>query len=328
MDIQVYQSAHLPGIVSIWNECVSRGEALYRPLVPSYFNEKFLINGAEIYTALEDGCVIGFIAGCVKTQFLPGQNAQNTPGYLSTLMVAPAHRNRGVASALLARLESRFRAMGKTVCAVTSTCPINLDWIVPGTPGHEHNNMPGADAEGMGYDFLIRRGYAERVREVAMYLDLATYQKSPEIEEKRAALAAQDIRAGLYDPALAADYHGMCDRVGSEYWRQVLREELEKDAPRPILAAVHQGQMVGFTGPVDRQENGRGWFTGICTDPLYEKRGIASVLFNDLMEQFIRTGAAYSTLFTGRENHAQKLYLKTGFRAARQFAIMHKQLEG
>jgi len=161
-----------------------------------------------------------------------------------------------------------------------------------------------------------------------MYLDLAQYRKSPENEEKRAALAAQGIRAGLYDPALSADYHGMCDRVGSEYWRQVLREELAKDAPRPILAAVHEGRMVGFTGPVDRQENGRGWFTGICTDPLYEKRGIASVLFNDLMAAFIRAGAAYSTLFTGMQNHAQRLYLKTGFHAARQFAIMQKQLEG
>ena len=328
MEIQVYQSAHLPGIVSVWNECAARGDVLYRPLVPSYFEEKFLIDGAALYVALEDGQVAGFAAGCVKTQFLPGQNAQNTPGYLSALMVVPAFRSRGIGSALLDRLESRFKELGKTLCAVTSTCPINLDWIVPGTPGHEHNNMPGADAESMGYDFLVRRGYAERVREVAMYLDLSSYQKSPEIEEKRAALAAQGIRAGLYDPALAADYHGMCDRVGSEYWRQVLREELSKDAPRPILAAVAGDQMVGFTGPVDRQENGRGWFTGICTDPLYEKRGIASVLFNDLMEQFILAGAAYSTLFTGMQNHAQRLYLKTGFRVARQFAIMHKQLEG
>lgn len=328
MEIKVYQSAHLPGIVSIWNACVSRGEALFRPLVPAYFEEKFLIDGAEIFTALEGGEVIGFIAGCVKTQFLPGQNAANTPGYLSVLMIAPAYRRRGVGSALLARLEGRFRELGKTVCSITSTCPINLDWIIPGTPGHEHNNHPGVDVDGMGLPFLLARGYAERVREVAMYLNLAHYQKSPDVEEKRAKLAAQGIAAGLYDPALRADYHGMCDRVGSEYWRQVLHDELDKDHPRPILAAVTDGQMVGFTGPVDRQENGRGWFTGICTDPLYEKRGIASVLFNDLMGEFIRVGAAYSTLFTGTENHAQRLYRRTGFAPARQFTIMNKTLEG
>lgn len=328
MEIRSYQSEHLAGVVSLWNGCVFRGEVLYRPLIPAYFEEKFLIPGAELFVALEGDSVISFIAGCVKTQFLPGQTSANTPGYLSVLMVDPAHRGRGVGSALLDHFEMRMRELGKTLLAITSTCPINLDWIIPGTPGHEHNNMPGADLFCEGYGFLQRRGFAERVREVAMYLNLSDYRKSPEIEEKRAALAAEGIIAGLYNPALGCDFDGMCDRVGSEYWRQVLRDELACDHPRPILAAVHEGKMVGFTGPVDRQENGRGWFTGICTDPLYEKRGIASVLFNDLMGEFIRVGAAYSTLFTGTENHAQHLYLKTGFRAARQFAIMHKQLEG
>lgn len=328
MEIHVYQSAHLPGIVSLWNLCIARGEALYRPLTPGYFEEKFLIDGAEIHVAIENNEVIGFICGCVKTQFLPGQSAANTPGYLSVLMVAPDYRRRGVATALLAHLEDRFRAMGKTACTVTSTCPINLDWVIPGTPGHEHNNMPGVDLGGMGLPFLLACGYAERVREVAMYLNLSVFTPSPEIEEKRARLAAQGIAAGLYDPAVHADFDGMCDRVGSEYWRQVLREELAKDHPRPILAAVHEGKMVGFTGPVDRQENGRGWFTGICTDPLYEKRGIAAVLFSDLMGQFVRVGAAYSTLFTGTENHAQRLYRRTGFTPARHFTIMSKTLEG
>jgi len=328
MELKPFERAHIPGIINIWNACVSRGEVLYRPLTAAYFEEKFLIDGAQVLAALDDGEVIGFIAGCVKTTFLPGQTAQNTPGYLSVLMVAPHRRNQGVGSALLAQLEDHFCALGKTLCAVTSTCPINLDWIIPDTPGHEHNNMPGVDLDCLGFDFLLHRGYAERVREVAMYLNLSKYSKNPEIEEKRAALAAQGIAAGLYDPAQGCDFDGMCDRVGSEYWRQVLREETQSAHPRPILAATHEGKIVGFTGPVDRQENGRGWFTGICTDPLYEKRGIASVLFNDLMGEFIRVGAAYSTLFTGTQNHAQRLYLKTGFVPARQFTIMHKTLEG
>ena len=327
MEIRPYAHDDLPGVVSLWNTCVSRKELLYRPLVPAYFEEKFLIDGAKVFTAHEGDQVTGMIAGCVKTSFLPGQTAANTPGYLVTLMVAPDHRRRGVGSALLAQLEGWLRNQGKMQVAVTSTCPINLDWVIPGTPGHEHNNMPGADVEAIGFAFLQRRGYAERVREVAMYLNLAEYVKSPDVEEKRAALAAQGIAAGLYNPALRADFDPKCDRVGSEYWRQVLREELAKDHPRPILAAVHEGKMVGFTGPVDRQENGRGWFTGICTDPLYEKRGIAAVLFNDLMGEFIRVGAAYSTLFTGTTNHAQRLYRRTGFAPARQFAIMLKTWE-
>ena len=71
---------------------------------------------------------------------------------------------------------------------------------------------------------------------------------------------------------------------------------------------------------------GRGWFCGIFTDPEYERRGIATVLFNLLMQEFIAEGATFSTLFTGVENHAQRIYLRTGFRVVRKFSIMHKEL--
>ena len=89
-----------------------------------------------------------------------------------------------------------------------------------------------------------------------------------------------------------------------------------------MLTAVHDGQIVGFTGPVDRQKSGRGWVTGICTDPLYERRGIATVLFNLLMQAFVAEGAAFSTLFTGTDNHAQKIYRSAGMTPVRQFSIM------
>lgn len=326
MEIRALRRSDLPAIVSLWNGCVQRGEVLYRPLEAAYFEEKFMRQpGAAVLTAHADGALCGFAAGCRLTQFLPGQTEENTPAYLSVVMVAPERRRQGVGSALLAAFEAHFAALGKTAFAVSSLCPIQLDWVIPGTPGHEHNNMPGVDEDCPGFPFLKARGYAVAVREVAMYLDLAAYEKKPEVEERRAALRAEGITAGLYDVTQQAEFDGMCDRVGSEYWRQVLREETAKENPRPILAAVTGGHMVGFTGPVDRQENGRGWFTGICTDPLYEKRGIAGVLFNDLMGEFIRIGAAYSTLFTGTENHAQRLYLKTGFRPARYFAIMKKK---
>lgn len=328
MMIRALAKQDIPCVLQLWNGCVGRGEVLYRPLTESYLQEKILgFAGSIVLAAEEDGAFAGFIAGSRLVDFLPGQTDENTPGYLTVMMVEPGFRRRGIGSALLAEMESRFRAMGKQKCAVSSLNPVNLDWVIPGTPGHEHNNMPGADEGCMGFTFLQKHGYGVYVREVAMYLNLQEYHKSPEIEKKRAALLEQGITAGLYDPKINAEFDGMCDRVGSEYWRKVLRDETASSAPRPILAAVSDGHMVGFTGPVDRQPNGRGWFTGICTDPLFEKKGIASVLFNDLMGEFIKVGAEYSTLFTGTENHAQRLYLKTGFRPARHFAIMNKSLE-
>ena len=133
----------------------------------------------------------------------------------------------------------------------------------------------------------------------------------------------------------------MCDRVGSEYWRDALRTEIaawkknepnqdprfwpdgiRPAGPRTLLTAVHEGQIVGFTGPVDRQRSGRGWFTGICADPHFERKGIATVLFNLLMQAFIREGAAFTTLFTGADSHARKIYRRAGLRSVREFALM------
>jgi ribosomal protein S18 acetylase RimI-like enzyme len=108
--------------------------------------------------------------------------------------------------------------------------------------------------------------------------------------------------------------------------RKVLQDETHAENPRPILVATCDRHIVGFTGPVDKQKSGRGWFTGICTDPKFERRGIATVLFNLLMQEFIAEGATFSTLFTGNDNHAQRVYLRAGFRIARRFVIMERAL--
>jgi ribosomal protein S18 acetylase RimI-like enzyme len=330
MMIRIFSPNDYPMLERVWNECVSNGDALYRPLNEQYFRDKFLSENTYdaflLLVAEENGEVIGFISGSRKKAFLAGENDENTPGFINTLMVRPACRSHGAGSMLVSGLEDAFRRLGKKNLDVSSLSPMDLDWRIPGTPEHEHNNMPGMDEGSLAYGFLQKRGYVPRVHEVAMYLNLSDYRKTDEIENKRSELAAQGIKAGLYDPKENCEWDGMCGRVGSEYWRKVLRDELASPSPRPILAARTQGHIVGFTGPVDVQTNGRGWFTGICTDPLYEKRGIATVLFNDLMNEFIKVGAKYSSLFTGTENHAQRLYLKTGFRPARTFAFMRKEL--
>ena len=104
-------------------------------------------------------------------------------------------------------------------------------------------------------------------------------------------------------------------------------DDVRPAGPRPILAAVHGDRIVGFTGPVDVQKSGRGWFTGICTDPECGGRGIATALFNLLMQSFAQRGAKFSTLFTGTENHAQKIYRRAGMAPARAFTLMSKPLE-
>ena len=99
MDIRAYRPDDLNAVVSLWNGCVKRGEVLYRPLKETYFEEKFVRQpGAEIFVACEGEGLLGLLVGCRKTEFLPGQTEENTPAYLSVMMVDRAHRRCGVGS--------------------------------------------------------------------------------------------------------------------------------------------------------------------------------------------------------------------------------------
>lgn len=330
MTVRAAEHRDLRGIMDIWNESCSAGEVAYKPLDDFTYRAQFIDNihydGGLDFVCERDGELCGFISGAIKKRFLPGETHANTPGYITALFTRARFRGLGVGRALLERLENALRGMGKLHCVCSGNNPVNLSWLIPGTPGHDHNNAPGVDVNCMGYEFLLKNGYSDAHREVAMYLDLSKYSYSPAIDDIRRRLASEGIYAGIYDYALNCEFDTMCDRVGSEYWRKVLKDETSSAEPRVILAGVHEGHIVGFTGPVDLEKSGRGWFTGICVDPAYEKRGIATVLFNDLMREFIKEGARFSTLFTGVDNHAQKLYARTGFEVVRTFAIMKKTL--
>ena len=318
-------------VISIWNAASGAGEVVYKPITEEGFKRGFIdeIPGGGRPVCLAAGDperVSGFIHGVLQGSYLPGESFENTPAYLTALFVSPESRGRGVGTALLNAFLEACRKAGKRRAAVGEKNPVQLGWRIPNTPGHDHNKAPGVDEDCLGYEFLQRRGFTVSAREIAMYLPLSRYAPPPDLERRRAVLAERGIDTGRYDLALGYDFDRMCDRVGSEYWRKVLRDETKSPRPRPILAATRDGSVVGFTGPVDLEPSGRGWFTGICTDPEFGGLGIATVLFNLLMQEFIAIGASFSTLFTGATNHAQRLYLHTGFTVVRRFSEMAKDL--
>ena len=340
--IRPFRREDVSGILGVWNACVDAEEVLYYPLTEAYFERKFLRgDGCEaenLLIAEADGQIVGFIHGVAPETF---PLAKPGCAYLTCVMTAPAFRGKGVGKSLLSALKARMKERGAHTLYISNLNPVNLDWRIPGTPGHDHNNMPGLDTGCAGYGFFPAQGFVEKYREVSLYMNLKDYRIPPEVPEIQHRLAGEGIYTGPSDASWNCAFDGMCDRVGSDYWRDVLRTEIaawktgapnadsrfwadgvRPAGPRVLLTAVHDGQIVGFTGPVDRQQSGRGWFTGICTDPLYERKGIATVLFNLLMQAFVREGAAFTTLFTGTDNHAQRIYLRAGLRPVREFALM------
>ncbi len=330
MRIDTMTREQLPHLIRLWNQSAKAGEVVLAPLTDAYYRRHFLSDPQYdprfILAAEENGEVVGVIGGTVLSRFLPGQTHENTPGYVQFFFVDPARRRQGIGSALLTALLARFKAAGKSFAAVDAEQPIGMDWIIPGSPGHDHNKLPGMDVDCPGYAFLLRHGFIDKWHEVGMYMPLNTYVLPEAIRERQRALLAEGVYTGLYDTSLGYDYDLLFDHVGKEFWRDVWRKELALPHPRPLIVATNGGRVVAFTGPVDKQSSGRGWFSGICTDPAYERRGIATVLFHLLMEAFVGVGAAFSTLFTESDNPARRLYERVGFTVVRTFATMEKPL--
>ena len=328
--LRSYTAEDLKAVVDLWNASVHDNEVVYPEATAQYFEDKILNNdtydGDFALVWEEDGEVVGYMLGVPHSSARSVPQEGRKPGYIVCFFVRRDKRGRGIGKKLLQEVEKRMREKGRTSLALSAGSPIQLDWIIPGTPGHDHNNAPGADMQSDGYGFLLEEGFTPVQTEVAMYLDLKDYREPEDIQEKIERLEAEGIAVGRYDPRLGYEFDQMSARVGSEYWRQVLMEETAKAQPRIILAATVPGHIVAFTGPVDKQPSGRGWFTGICTDPIYEKRGIGTVLFHLLMQEFILEGASFSSLFTTENNHARKVYERVGFRVARRFAVLYKVL--
>ena len=218
---------HIPAAAALFNQSVADGEMIFSPLDEAVFERRFFQPGAHAFAAEENGELIGFIHGACKTAFLNKENNENTPGYLSVVVVRKDKRRQGVGSALVAALEDAFRAAGKRRAACNDSTPVHMNWTIPGTPGHDHNNAPGVDERCEGYPFLLHRGYQAAFTEIAMYLDLSKFQWDPALDAKITALNAEGIRVGRWTPDCGTEHDRLCDHVGSEYWRHVLDTELE-----------------------------------------------------------------------------------------------------
>ena len=334
------READIPLALTMLEEAHTRQEVLYRPVTEEEYRTRFMGEGRLSLGAYDGEQLVGWLHGAYREN-------QQEPMHLSLIVVAPQNRGHGAGSALVKALKGEARRLGRTKLVVSGGGPVPMAWLIPGTPNHDHNNAPGADEHGPGYGFLLRQGFQEMAHEIAMYMPLNGYRWDETLDERIASLAAEGIRVGRWEPGLGENFDDMCDRVNSDYWRHVLREELaawrenrpnadpelwpdgrQPQGPRTLLTATHGERIIGFTGPVDLQASGRGWFTGICTDPQWGRRGIASVLFHLLMREFAAEGAAFTSLFTGRDNPAQRIYRRSGLEVCAHFCALSCPLNG
>ncbi|RAP75563.1 GNAT family N-acetyltransferase [Paenibacillus montanisoli] len=320
--LSTWEDRFTQAVISLWNaEAVQEG---YKELTDQTFRQIFRSSpyfDPENTFVLQDGNEVkGFACGCTGDDLPMGDIA----GYITCIVLAKDSSTEENFAVMLEALEQRFRTLGKKQAEVLFFNPMRLPWYIPDTPKHEHNNAPGVPVDGTLFPFLLSRGYKERSRQEAMYLPLADFVVPEESRAKEMKALAEGYVVGLLDPGSVHDVSDLLDRLNNPLWSKEIPECLRDGVP--VVLAACRGQAAGFAGPVIRQENGRGYFTGMGVHPEHEGHGLGSLLFFKLCDAFQDIGTDYMSLYTGETNPAKRIYEKAGFRTVREFAVMRREL--
>lgn len=260
-----------------------------------------------------------FASGCLD------ENIQKT--FITMVIVKEDERGRGLGRWILNELEQELIARGERHrLEISFFNPITLSWVVPGRKGAEHPNMPGVDIGSGAYLFLKNCGYRDFSMQNSYYAALDTYHYPKAMEAKKNELDRAGFKLELYDKGIHTGMEEMLRRFGNLMWeREILGEPSRQKGGRPILVPVYEKRVCGFTGPLDVEKNGRGYFAGIGIDPDFRGKGLAKLLFCELCQALKKEGASYMTLFTGENNPARNIYEDAGFTIVRTWADMRKE---
>ncbi len=307
----------------LWNQAAESRDIIHKSISSATFVEKFVTAGPQelkynlVYQ--RDGRILGF----GNSYHRLGTDL----GYVSYVLVVPEFRRQGIGSAILAALEAKLREY-ETIKRVNLNFfnPINLEWLIPNTPNHDHPNAPGVDVESPALPFFAKHGYSETARQYSYYRVLEGFQFQPKIAERMQAMKKDDIEVTYYDPTKHHGFDELFTNLGNEDWRQKIMDNINSPKPYPVLVVEQRGRIGGFTGPLYVQMSGRGYFAGIGIHSDFRLHGAGSVLFSYLCEALKNEGALFMSLFTGSTNVARKIYESAGFVVVHEWACMGKEL--
>jgi ribosomal protein S18 acetylase RimI-like enzyme len=306
----------------LWNTAgVKMG---YAPLTGEKFHS--LLTGhpefrSELTFVLEEaGEILGFVNGCAGDHIAGGEPV----GYISCLILRDEADQKENTALLLDALENAFRRAGRTGSVVSYFNPIRLPWVMPGTGGHQHNNVPGVAVDLPLYERLMALGYRETDREIGLHYDLANHTTPDWVEEKAAKMAARGYTVARYDAAIHTGLDEMVEALNNTMWSAEI--PAAGRAGMDLLVALKENVCAGFTGPCYPEETGRGYLAGVAVAPMYEGNGLGTLLFYRLLQREKEVGAKYMSIFTGIDNRAKFIYFNAGFQIVRTFALMYKDL--
>lgn len=325
MNIRVFQNSDVNNVVTLFNKHC-QNELVYKPWTNESFKNKFLDNKhfsyESTFVAIKDDNIIGFANGLSKKIFLPNENKENSPGYITMIIVDRENRRKGLGSKLLELVENSLKAQNKLRFDCIFFNPINLEWFIPNTNNHEHPNAPGVEYPSFAYEFFFKHNYKPVAKENSYHLNLHDFIVPEDIKKRLKNLEEKDIKIEFYDKNRHYGYEELFDKLGNEGWRNEIM-----NTKRDVLVPTYENKVIGFTGPLYVETSKRGYFAGIGVHPDYRAYGVGKALFFMLCSNLKNEGAEYMTLFTGEDNPARRMYEAAGFKIVKSWYVMRKELK-
>lgn len=309
--IVLYRGCYLKEVVRVLGKSLLReniGESLFVRKVlldPNY------VDGA-VLVALRGEAVAG--AGTAFVRRVPLEDApmDSDRGYVTLLATAPEYRREGIGSALLGALEESLRERGATTANIS-----------PYAPGYF---TPGVDVEASaeGLAFLLRRGYAEVYRPIAMERELGDAAPPTALADRIARLPGEGVAVCTYRPEHLDALLQFAREAFRGDWQRFLKEAAGDialgDDPGRLQIALRNDRAIGFShyagerfGPIGVAAEERG-------------KGIGQALLFATLGAMRAQGLRRAFFLWSDDRTAEHFYNGAGFQIFRRFAVLRKEL--
>jgi GNAT superfamily N-acetyltransferase len=292
--------------VIIATEILERGEssATTDELVASWQRPRFNLDQDAwvVITKMEPHFVVGYEEVWNRKDFR---------NFMGDGYVHPAHRNKGIGTVLIRRMESRVKEQ------------IPLDST--DNQAVIQNGVSGADTDGV----LLHENEGYQPVRYFWRMEIALDQKPAPAEP----IAGIDI--GLFNSGLDGPYayqavteafrdHWNYIQPPYEEWSQYLQNESFN--PDASYLAMAGAEPVGAV--LCETQGGEGWVRTLAVRRNWRRMGVGLLLLRTAFSEFHRMGMAKAGLNVDTENltGATRLYEKAGMHVAHQYIVFEKEI--
>jgi hypothetical protein len=250
------------------------------------------VDGLLLYSMVGDCCYIAYVLGSVEIQ-----------------------------KDLLLKLEIELLDLDIQSIWWSFNNPIKVPFYVKND--HIHLNAQGVLWDSPLAHVLTALGYKNYAIQDTYHIDITTFNAQNYIEQQTQKL----LEMGVEFRTIRGGSVGIDDflnRLRNPSFIASIQQGIQQN--EPILYVLKNGTIMGFTGPIGVDKDGRGTFGGIELLDDLKGLGAGKLLFFKLIQNFQDLGAIYTTLFTGRDNPAQHIYMAAGATRACAFTMMKKEL--